>query len=128
MQNKVMVSFNYFINSQFPHKEHFKMATRCIAPKNGVGRAPSSAVLRWQPATHTAPNPSSKPLPSTQKLRPPHSRTVFFPPTLPFSISPGNNRERSSCISARAGRGSSPPYMPPSSRPVGSHPALHRLP
>lgn len=56
-----MVSFHHFINSQFSHKEHFKMATRCIGPKNGICRAPSSAVLRWQPATHTAPNPPANP-------------------------------------------------------------------
>ncbi len=36
-----------------PHAEHFKMATRCIAPQNGVCRAPSSAVFGWHASANT---------------------------------------------------------------------------
>lgn len=116
----------FFINSHFPRADHLKMATRCIAPPKWRPPSPIFCSIKMAHACRThVPRPSSKPVPPTHKLRPPHSHTPFLQT---LCISPGSSRGSSSCISTRAGRGSSPPYMPPSSRPVGSHPALHRLP
>ncbi|KAI9523377.1 hypothetical protein NQZ68_028401, partial [Dissostichus eleginoides] len=54
---------------------HFKMATRCIAPSKWRLPCPMFRSVNMAHACND-PQPSIKPVPSTHKLRPPHSPTV----------------------------------------------------
>ena len=123
---RVCICYGYFffINSHLPRAEHFKMATRCIAPPKWRLPSPIFRSITMAHAWHAHGPPTlSKPVSSAHKLRPPHSHTPFLllPPSPP-------GREAAASLLVLAAAGSSPPCMPPSSRPVGSHPALHRLP
>ncbi|KAK5856402.1 hypothetical protein PBY51_008001 [Eleginops maclovinus] len=71
------------------------MATSCITPQNGVCLAPCSAALRWH-SPATTPNPLSSPY---LKLISCDPHILPLLPSNSPSISPGDSRESTSCIS-----------------------------